>query len=221
VVTGASRGIGAAVAKALLGAGARVYGLARSLSADARDGWVGIPVDLTDDGAREAALDRILAEATPDIVVNNAGAFEMSPLAGQSLEGLDRMLAMNLRAPFAIARRLLPAMQARGGGHHVLIGSVADHLAFPGNAAYAASKFGARGLHEVLVEEYRGSSVRCTLLSPGPTDTPLWDPIDPDRRDDLPSRSAMLRPEDVAETVRWLVTRPARIQVDWIRIGPA
>ncbi|MEZ4586014.1 MAG: SDR family oxidoreductase [Gemmatimonadales bacterium] len=220
-MTGASRGIGAAVVRSLLDAGATVYGLARSLAAERRDGWVGIPVDLTDDQAREAALSRILSEAVPDIVVNNAGAFEMGPLAEQSLAGLDRMLAMNLRAPFALARRLLPAMQAGEGGHHVLIGSVADHLAFPGNAAYAASKYGARGLHEVLVEEYRGSGVRCTLLSPGPTDTPLWDPIDPDRRDDLPDRSAMLRAEDVAETVRWLVTRPSRMQVDWIRIGPA
>jgi len=221
LVTGASRGIGAAVARRLLTDGAIVTGLARTLTPESSGRWTGIPVDLTDDAAREAALDRVLADGVPDIVVNNAGAFELAALADQTLDGFDRMVATNLRAPFAVARRLLPAMRAARGGTHVLIGSIADHRAFPGNAAYAASKFGVRGLHAVLIEEFRGSTVRCCLVSPGPTDTPLWDASDPDRRDDLPSRAAMLRPDDVAEAIQWLVTRPSRVHVDWIRLGPS
>jgi NADP-dependent 3-hydroxy acid dehydrogenase YdfG len=221
VVTGASRGIGAAVARALREEGATVARIARSLAPADGDGWLDLPADLTDDAARGAALDRVLARAVPVVVVNNAGAFELADLADQPLEGLDRLYRLNLRAPFAVAQRLLPAMRAAGRGRHVLIGSIADHRAFSGNAAYAATKFGARGLHEVLREEFRGSGVRCTLVSPGPTDTPTWDPYDPDRRPDLPDRAAMLRAEDVAEVVRWVATRPAHVDVDWVRVGPA
>ncbi|MEX1050107.1 MAG: SDR family oxidoreductase, partial [Gemmatimonadales bacterium] len=98
------------------------------------------------------------------------------------------------------------------------IGSIVDYQGFPGNAAYAASKWGVRGLHEVARAEVAGSGVRFTLISPGPTDTPLWDPIDPDRRPDLPNRDAMLRPEEVAEAVRFVVTRGTVIE--GLRLNP-
>src|SRR5208283_432105 len=86
-----------------------------------------------------------------------------------------RMLALNLAAPFQLVRAFLPGMRLRGRGHVVTVGSVADHVAFPGNSAYSASKFGVRGLHEVLRTELRGTGVRATLVSPGGVDTPLWD----------------------------------------------
>lgn len=221
VVTGASRGIGAAVAAALHAEGARVARIARSLAPARGDRMLDLRADLTDAAALAAALDAVLAEGVPDLVVNNAGAFGLAGFEAQPLEELDRMYRTNLRAPFAVAQRLLPRMRAAGRGRHVLIGSIADHRAFPGNAAYAATKFGARGLHEVLREELRGSGVLCTLVSPGPTDTAVWDPYDPDRRPDLPSRSAMLRPEDVADAVRWVAGLPARVDVGWIQLGPA
>jgi NADP-dependent 3-hydroxy acid dehydrogenase YdfG len=130
-------------------------------------------------------------------------------------------VAINLEAPFAIARKFLPLMRSRGSGKHILVGSVADHRAFPGNSAYAATKFGVRGMHEVLMEEFRGSGVQCTIVSPGPTDTAVWDPIDPDNREEFLSRSAMLRTADVADAIVWAATRPARSHVESIRLGPA
>jgi NADP-dependent 3-hydroxy acid dehydrogenase YdfG len=102
----------------------------------------------------------------------------------------------------------------------VTIGSVADHAGLPENAAYAAGKYGLRGLHETLLAEYLGTGVRLTLISPGATDTSIWDPFDPDHRPGFPSRSAMLRPADVAEAVLFVVTRPPSVQVDWLRLGP-
>jgi NAD(P)-dependent dehydrogenase (short-subunit alcohol dehydrogenase family) len=98
---------------------------------------------------------------------------------------------------------------------------VADHVGFPENSAYAAGKYGLRGLHETLAAEFRGSGVRLTLISPGPTDTAIWDPFDPDRRPGFPPRAAMLRPEDVAEAIVFAASRPDRVQVDWLRLGPA
>jgi NADP-dependent 3-hydroxy acid dehydrogenase YdfG len=101
------------------------------------------------------------------------------------------------------------------------VGSVADHTGFPDNAAYAASKYGLRGLHETLLAEYRGTGVRLTLVSPGPTDTGIWDPYDPDHRPGFPGRTQMLRPPDVAEAVLFVATRPPHVLLDWLRLGPA
>ena len=128
---------------------------------------------------------------------------------------------MNLRAPFVLAQSFLPAMRAAGQGLLINLGSVADHRGFPDNSAYAASKFAMRGLHETLAAEYRGTGVRLTLISPGPTDTAAWDPFDPDHRPGMIPRAAMLRPEDVAEAILFAATRPPHVTIDWLRLGPA
>jgi NAD(P)-dependent dehydrogenase (short-subunit alcohol dehydrogenase family) len=221
VVTGASRGIGAATAAVLANAGARVVRVARALPRDSKHRYLDHPCDLTDMAAWRATASRILADAgVPSIVVSNAGAFVLKLLHETTQEDFDAQLDINLRAPFAVAHALLPPMRAAGRGTFIHVGSVADHSAFPENAAYAASKFGLRGLHEVLVAEYRGTGVRLSLLSPGPTDTAVWDPVDPDHQPHLPDRASMLRPSDVAEAVLFLATRPANVHVDWLRLGP-
>jgi NADP-dependent 3-hydroxy acid dehydrogenase YdfG len=111
-------------------------------------------------------------------------------------------------------------MRKAGKGSFISVGSVADHVGFPENAAYAASKFGLRGLHETLLAEYRGSGVRLTLVSPGPTDTRVWDQVDLEQRPDFTPRSGMLRPNDVAEAILFVATRPPHVSIDWLRLGP-
>ncbi len=221
LVTGASRGIGAAVAAHAASLGARVIRVARSALpplAQATD----LRADLADPRERDAILRQVTAlHGTPDIVVSNAGSFLLAPLEETTDALLREQLAINLEATFAIARHFLPAMRQRGTGLHIIVGSVADHHPFPENAAYAASKYGARGLHEVLVEEYRDSGVRCCLISPGPTDTSAWDPVDPDHRQDLTPRREMLRPADVAAAVIYVATAPSHVHIDSIRLGPA
>jgi NADP-dependent 3-hydroxy acid dehydrogenase YdfG len=122
-------------------------------------------------------------------------------------------------APFRLVRAFLPAMRERGSGHIVTIGSIADRVAFPENASYAAGKFGLRGLHEVLRAEVAGSGVRATLVSPGPVDTALWDPIDPDNRPGFSPRARMLRPEAVAAAVLYAVAQPRDVSVDELRLS--
>ena len=219
VITGASRGIGAAAARRFAAAGATVVRMARSnMPALARA--VDIRVDLADPLDRRWALDLVSREVgIPDVLINNAGAFLLAPLEDTSDELFREQLAINLEAPLAVARHFLPAMKGRKSGSHILIGSVADWHAFPGNAAYAASKFGARGLHEVLLEECRGSGVRCTLISPGATDTAVWDRLDPDARVDLPNRSEMLSPDDVAAAIQFAASQPPHVQIEVIRMG--
>ena len=221
VVTGASRGVGEATAKALAVQGATVVRLARTL-ADGEDGpYFNLTTDLTDPVLLKRAMDEVLAEfGPPHLVVNNAGGFLLRLFEETTEEELLEQLEINLVAPFNVARALLPPMRQAGRGHLVTIGSIADHSAFPENAAYAASKYGLRGLHETLVAEYRGTGIRLTLISPGPTDTSLWDPFDPDRRAGFTPRAKMLKPSDVAGAVVWAVTQPANVGVELIRLGP-
>jgi 3-oxoacyl-[acyl-carrier protein] reductase len=221
VVTGASRGIGAAVAGALHREGATVARLARTMVDAQRDRWLDLAADLADDASTDRAIDRVLAHGIPDLVVNNAGAFVLGAIESLSVDELDRLYRINLRAGFRVAQAFLPRMRERGRGRHVLIGSVSDHRGFAGNSVYSITKFGARGLHQVLREEFRGTGVLCTLISPGAVDTELWDPLDPDGDPNLPNRSAMLRPEDVAEAVRWVASLGPGVDVELLRLGPA
>jgi NADP-dependent 3-hydroxy acid dehydrogenase YdfG len=220
LVTGGSRGIGAAVAEALRQEGARVIRVARTFTAAAGDGE-DIRCDLTDAAEVGRLGARVLERyGPPAVVINSAGAFLLRPLETTGADELEQMVAVNLLAPFNVAKAFLPAMRQAGRGTFVTVGSVADHVGFPENAAYAASKFGVRGLHETLVAEYRGSGVNLSLVSPGPTDTSVWDPYDPDRRQGFVPRAGMLRPADVAEAIMFIVTRPAHVHIDWLRLGP-
>jgi len=224
VVTGASRGIGRVVATRLAAEGARVWALARSKGAldelAAEAGVEPVACDLRDDAATWLALDEIADRSggVPDIVVNSAGVFGIESCATETVNGFDAQLHVNLRAPFLVIRAVLPGMLERGSGTVVSIGSVAGRKAFPGNAAYSASKYGLRGLHEVLVEELRGTGVRATLVEPAATDTELWDPLDPEQNPELPSRTDMLRPEDVADAVLFAVTRPEGVIVPVLQV---
>ncbi|MBA3260016.1 MAG: SDR family oxidoreductase, partial [Gemmatimonadales bacterium] len=180
-----------------------------------------MPCDLTDPAQVESLAGRVAAEpGMPEIVVSNAGGFLLKPLEATTPAEFELQTTVNLRSAFLVARAFLPAMRAAGRGSFVSVGSVADHAGFPENAAYAASKYGLRGLHETLVAEFRGSGVRLTLVSPGPVDTTIWDPFDPDHREGFPPRAAMLRPADVAAAILFVVTRPLHVHIDWLRLGP-
>jgi NAD(P)-dependent dehydrogenase (short-subunit alcohol dehydrogenase family) len=227
VVTGASRGIGLAAARRLAAEGARVAMLARSEGALAEAaraiGPAALPLtcDLADSAAVEQGAREVVRRfaGTPDVIVSNAGLFRLAPVEDTPAADFAATLATNLVAPFLLARAFLPAMRARGSGTLVTIGSIADRLAFPENGAYAASKFGLRGLHEVLRAELRGSGVRATLVSPGPVDTPLWDAVDPDGREGFTPRSAMLPADAVADAILYVATRPAEVNIDELRLS--
>jgi NAD(P)-dependent dehydrogenase (short-subunit alcohol dehydrogenase family) len=231
LVTGASRGIGRAIADAFEREGALVVRVARTVTGESpldalrksggRDRRVELRCDVTLEGDVRRLVETVLGTiGAPDVLVNNAGTFLLKPAADTSAEEFRQQVDVNLVGGFLVLKAFLPAMAERGG-HVVTIGSVADHLGFPGNVAYGASKYGLRGLHEALRAEYAGQGIRMTLISPGPTDTTLWDPVDPDRRDDVPSRAGMLQPSDVAEAVLFAVTRSDRANVELLHLMPA
>jgi NADP-dependent 3-hydroxy acid dehydrogenase YdfG len=221
LVTGATGGIGRAVAEALATAGATLFLMARTrdrLETVAREvGGTALAGDAGDTAEVEAARRR-LAGAELYGLVNAAGTFGLAPIAETDPNLLERMIHGNLRAPFLMTRALLPGMLERGRGHVVTVGSVAGRVALPGNGAYSASKYGVRGFHAVLELELRGTGVRSTLVEPAATDTAIWDPLSPDARDDLPGRDDMLAPAAVADAVLYAMTRPPSVSIPMVAV---
>src|SRR5688572_5823222 len=150
LVTGASRGIGAECVRLLLAAGASVHAIGRDPRAfesvyppkgSAKADATFTQLDLSDATALANSLPALRRDiGTPDIIVNNAGHFFIATAEETDAADFDRTLRVNLSAPFAIVREFLGDMKKKGSGHLVTLGSIADHRAFPGNAAYAASK---------------------------------------------------------------------------------
>jgi NADP-dependent 3-hydroxy acid dehydrogenase YdfG len=225
VVTGATRGIGAAIAQVLDDQGARIFLVARNktaLSAMTKklSHAVTCAIDLTDPSSAATVARQVEKQmGGVDILINNAGAFAVAPIENTSDEVLQEMIALNLAAPFRLLREFLPAMRAKSAGHVVTIGSIADRAVYPGNSVYAATKYGARAIHEVARQELKGSGVRASLVAPGPTDTPLWDAHNPDKTEGFTPRSKMLKAEQVAEAVLWVLTRPPAVNVDELRLS--
>jgi NADP-dependent 3-hydroxy acid dehydrogenase YdfG len=227
-VSGASSGIGLAIAAAFAEAGARVALLARradrleARAAELGGAALAVPCDVTDESAVTRALARV-REAfgdAPDIIVNNAGIFAPAPLAAMGVATFRESVAVNLVAPFLLVHAVLPRMLERKSGHLVTIGSTADRYTYPGSGAYGAAKTGARAMHEVLRKEVAGSGVRVTLVSPASVETEIWHGVDEGivRK---PAASAMLLPEDVARAVLFAVTQAPRVNVDELRLSRA
>ncbi len=174
-----------------------------------------IVADLT----RPEEIDRLVERIgnAPDFIINMAGMFHLARIEDTDPRAFDALLALNVGAPFRLIRAFLPAMRARRSGHIVTIGSVADHVAFPENAAYSASKYAVRGLHEVLREELRGSPVRATLISPAAVNTSLWDQYD--ARPGLPERAGMLSPLAVVDAILFALRQAPGVSIDEIRLS--
>lgn len=221
VVTGASRGIGAATARALANAGARVALMARTRDeldrlAKEIDG-VAVRSDLRDSKSLRDGAAQVLSSlgGAPDILVNNAGVFRTGPVGSLDSAMIHESITLNLLAPMLVVEAFLPGMRQRGSGHVVTIGSVADRKIFEGNSVYSATKYGLRAMHEVMGTELKGSGIRATLVSPGSTDTSLWVGAG---EGEFPPRSAMLSADVVADAILYAVTRGPETNIDELRL---
>lgn len=227
LVTGASRGIGLAIARQLAAAGVRVALVARSaeeLSARAAElgaGAIAVPADVTvaADVSRAVATARGAFGDVPDLLVNNAGIFIPKPLHVLTAEEFERTIRVNLVSPFLVLRAILPRWRELGRGHAITIGSIADRTIFPDNGGYSASKFGARAMHEALRAETKGTGIRSTLISPSSVNTSIWDSVQLEPNNRFPPREKMLSAESVAEAVVWAALRPPVVNVDELRLS--
>ena len=182
LVTGASQGIGAACARALSAAGHRVALAARNeaslkvVAAGLPGDSLALPTDVLDPDALEAAFARVEQEWGPvEILVVNAGAAMSAPLVRTTDDDWQRMLDLNLTAPFRCLRRALPSMTSAGFGRVVVIASVAGKVGCARIAAYTASKHGVMGLVRTAAAEVARSGVTVNAVCPGYVDTPMTD----------------------------------------------
>ncbi|HET7431630.1 MAG TPA: SDR family NAD(P)-dependent oxidoreductase [Nocardioides sp.] len=182
LVTGASKGIGAACARALSDAGHRVALVSRDQAAleavaETLPGEsLVVPADMLDPAAIDAAFARVEQEWGPvEILVVNAGASMSAPLVRTTDEDWQRMLDLNLTAPFRCLRRALPAMTEAGFGRVVVVASVAGKVGSARIAAYTASKHGVLGLVRTAAMEVARTGVTVNAVCPGYVDTPMTD----------------------------------------------
>lgn len=222
LVTGASKGIGTACARALSEAGHRVVLVSRDAEAlgAVADSLPGeslvVPADMTDAAAIEAAFTRVEQEWGPvEILVVNAGASMSAPLVRTTDDEWQRMLDLNLTAPFRLIRRALPSMTERGFGRIVVVASVVAKRGEPMISAYTASKHGVLGLVRSASREVAARGVTVNAVCPGYVNTPMTDESienisartgkTPDEARDLLARRQpnhrLVDPGEVADTI--------------------
>jgi 3-hydroxy acid dehydrogenase / malonic semialdehyde reductase len=231
LVTGASAGIGAATARALSSAGARVLLAARrverleALAAELPGAQV-IPMDVTDWPAVSAALEPHTLDPRNgiDLVVANAGmALGTSGLQDGDPELWSRVIDTNVKGVLNVVRATLPHLIARGAGDMLLLGSVAGRQVYPGGNVYNASKFAVNALYQALRLDAQGSGVRFTTVDPGMVETEfslVRFGGDAQAASAVYEGMTALTPADVADVILYAVTRPAHVNVGEVVLWP-
>lgn len=225
VVTGASQGIGAAIARAFAAdvdgvrlalvarnAG-RLAAVARSCAALGATAEI-FPCDVSD----EVAVDKLEATVrgrfgAVDVLINNAGKYVGAPFLSTTVAEFDRMVSANLRSLFLVTRVFAPAMVRRRRGDIFNMGSIAGLTALPGASAYSAAKFGVAGLSKTMRAEFKDKGVRVCCVHPGATVSPSW-------RGSGVSAARMMPAEDVARAFLALFRMTRRTVVEEIVLRP-
>ena len=225
LVTGGGRGLGEAICRVLAEAGATVVMadfraelIARVAKEIEESGGRAIPkrLDITDDGATADAIDSIVGDlGTIDFLINNAGTDLTVSIEEMPVEEWDRIMAVNLRGPFVLSKRVLPVMRKAGRGHIVNVASTASKRAWANASAYHASKWGLLGFSHALHVEARQSNVKVTAVVCGGMRTPFL----LDRFPDI-DVNTLQDPRNVADTIRYVLSQPAETVIPEVMVLP-
>lgn len=231
-VTGASSGFGAAIARRFARDGARLVVAARrherleALASGLEVPTHIVPLDVRDRAAVEAAVAALPPDFSAiDLLVNNAGlALGLEPAHKASLEDWERMVDTNIKGLIYVTRAVLPGMVERGRGHVVNMGSIAGEWPYPGGNAYGASKAFVRQFSLNLRADLLGTSIRVTDIEPGLAGGTEFSEVrfhgDRKRAAGVYDGTQPLTAEDVADTVHWVASRPAHVNVNTLSIMP-
>lgn len=226
IVTGASRGIGGAISIALAKEAATVVLAARSIkklqeTADKIEEAGGKAEIVVTELTEEESIKNLVKTTYEkfnrlDILINNAGITHSAKLEQTATEDWQRCIDINARAPFILCRETLPLLKKSHTAHIINIASVVGVKGYPLQSAYTASKHALRGMTISLAEELKGSNIRVHLLCPGGVDTDMVGSVRPD----IPKKD-LIKPEEIAELVIYLVTHKGNAVIDELHIRRA
>jgi NAD(P)-dependent dehydrogenase (short-subunit alcohol dehydrogenase family) len=225
VVTGAGRGLGEAIAREMAAGHAKVVlvdvrrELVNKLAEDLQEMGeeaLALSVDLCDENAIEAAFDQVVEHfGRIDVLINNAGTDQTVSIEEMTIEDWDRVMAVNLRAPFVTSKLALPIMRKNGSGHIVNIASTAAKRAWANASVYHASKWGLMGLTYALHVEGRPNNIKVTAVVAGGMKTPFL----LDRFPDIDTNN-LQDPKNVAETIHYILTQPEETVIPEVMVLP-
>jgi NADP-dependent 3-hydroxy acid dehydrogenase YdfG len=228
VITGASSGIGEATARMLVADGHRVALLARraeriqTLAGELGESALAIEADVTDRGSLLAAAEQVQSKlGGADILINNAGVMLLAPFTSEQQAEHRQMLEVNLLGAITATEVFLEQLRD-GGGDLINISSVAGRTARPGNAVYAATKWGINGFSEGLRQELQ-PDIRVTVIEPGAVATELTDHITDTQTKQATQefvRNLAITPQDIAEVIAFALSRPRRMTLNEILVRP-
>ncbi|WP_445955739.1 SDR family oxidoreductase [Yeosuana sp.] len=222
VVTGASGGLGAALASALVGKGAIVYGLARNLdklnTLQNKLGKTFIPVkmNIKDEKAIAAWVKKAFSDAhIPNILINNAGVGFFNNVVELPLQQWHDMINTNLSGIFYISPNIVPFMKMNTASCHIInIGSILGKTTRPDSAAYSATKYGIQGFSEALSKELRTCNIKVSCVNPGSIETHFFE------QSGIEPHGNMLQPDDIAALIIHILETPDNMLIDEITLRP-
>ncbi|UFN50744.1 SDR family oxidoreductase [Roseomonas sp. OT10] len=233
LVTGASAGFGAAIARRFAADGSRIIAVGRrgdrldALASElGEDRVLPVALDVRDREAVLAAVDGLPADwSAIDLLVNNAGlARGLGPAQEASLDDWDAMVDTNVKGLMYMTRAVLPGMIARGRGHVVNLGSTAGEWPYPGGNVYGGTKAFVRQFSNNLRADLFGTPVRVTDIEPGLVGGTEFSAVrfggDQAKADAVYAGTEALTPDDIADAVHWVASRPARVNVNTLQVMP-
>ena len=222
VITGASSGLGASLADALITKGATVYGLARNadklqaIENRLRENFIAVSIDITNQKDISSWVQDTFSNShIPDILINNAGAGYFTKIDELSLERWHEMINTNLNGAFYITSSIVPLMKKKTNTSHIInIGSILGKTTRAESAAYSATKYGMQGFSEALFKELRSYKIKVTCVNPGSIDTHFFEDsgIQPHKN--------MLQPKDIAKLLIHILKTPDNFLVDEVTVRP-
>lgn len=219
IVTGAGSGIGLAISAHLIELGFVVYGIGRTESklqnaaSNLGEHFKPVVLDVSD----SKAVNQWFAgfDQSVDVLVNNAGLAIFSPVDEQQVADWDTMVGVNLSGVFYMTRLAAANMkQHKTNGYIINIASVAGLIGNPNLSGYNATKFGLRGFSEAIMKELRPFGIRVSCIFPGSVATPFF------TEKGIPTHENMLQPQDIADSIRFLLDLPQRALVDELVMRP-
>jgi 3-hydroxy acid dehydrogenase / malonic semialdehyde reductase len=231
-ITGATAGFGLAAAKRFLQDGAKVIGTGRranrleALAAELGSNFLPLAFDVGNRKQVEEAIAKLPADfAAVDVLVNNAGgAIGLDPAQKADLDDWDAMIDSNIKGLVYCTRLLLPGMIERGRGHIVNLGSVAGEFPYPGGNVYGGAKAFVHQFSNNLRADLLGTPIRVTNIEPGMVGGSEFSEVrfkgDTKRAAAVYEGADPLTPEDIADAIHWVVTRPARVNINNMQLMP-